>query len=575
MTTYQYAPMLWPTLGSAAFIGGVAVYLWRRRNDTKGALALAAVGFVLSLWCLGAAAEVAATDVATQRLWFLVRDALTLPGAIFAFWFAIQYAGLERWLTRPVVAILAGVFLVHISLYFVDGARLLWSNSWWNGGVQGDRGPLGVAFGAFDVVLFLLATAVFLFLFTRSPAHRVPVALILVGQVALRVIYPLGVFNVVDVPNIPAAVLSFDFVTVMYVIALFRFRLFDLVPVARETITERMPDAILVLDQRDRIADLNAAAATLLRLSRKAALGRPIADSLAAFPVLVERLAGVADGLGEVQLGDDGLAPTCQLVVTPLADWQGLPIGRLVVLHDISELRRAEARFVRQERDLATAGERERMARELHDRLGQVVGFVGLQADAARKLLGTGRTAEADAQLRRLATVAREAHADLRAYIAELRAAPGERRPFLATVRHFLDVFGEQAGVGTELSVGPSFDAEALGPEAEEHLLRIVQEALANAAAHARARTLRVVLEAEDRAWRIAVEDDGRGFDPRAETLDGHYGLRFMRERAAELGGRLDVVSSPGEGTHVLVRFPLDGLGSAASPTEAAGERAS
>ncbi|MDA8201376.1 MAG: hypothetical protein M0Z49_01170 [Chloroflexi bacterium] len=116
MSAYHYDPLLWPTLGSAAFIAAIALYLWRRRTTTKGALPLALVALLLALWCVGGAAEVAATDLATQRAWFLLRDALTIPSVVLAFWFALEYAGLERALTRPVVAVLAGVTIAHVGL---------------------------------------------------------------------------------------------------------------------------------------------------------------------------------------------------------------------------------------------------------------------------------------------------------------------------------------------------------------------------------------------------------------------------------------------------------------------------
>ncbi|MDA8201375.1 MAG: hypothetical protein M0Z49_01165, partial [Chloroflexi bacterium] len=111
---------------------------------------------------------------------------------------------------------------------------------WWNGAqVQGARTPLGLVFAGVVVLLFVLSTAVLLLLFVRSPAHRTPVALILVGQLAIRVLYPIGVFEIVYLPNIISGVIGFDAAALMYAVALLRFRLFDLVPVARETILAR------------------------------------------------------------------------------------------------------------------------------------------------------------------------------------------------------------------------------------------------------------------------------------------------------------------------------------------------
>jgi signal transduction histidine kinase len=85
---------------------------------------------------------------------------------------------------------------------------------------------------------------------------------------------------------------------------------------------------------------------------------------------------------------------------------------------------------------------------------------------------------------------------------------------------------------------------------------RVAQEALHNAAKHARAHTLELVLEVRDREVGLVVADDGRGFDPHGE-FPGHLGLRSMRERAAAVGGTLEIESAPGAGTRLSARVPL------------------
>jgi signal transduction histidine kinase len=90
----------------------------------------------------------------------------------------------------------------------------------------------------------------------------------------------------------------------------------------------------------------------------------------------------------------------------------------------------------------------------------------------------------------------------------------------------------------------------------KEALYRVAQEALHNAAKHARARTLDLVLDVGQGGVELCVADDGRGFDPHAD-FPGHLGLRFMRERAAAVGGTLEIESAPGAGTRLSVRVPV------------------
>ena len=576
MNGYEYTPWIWPLLGSAAFVGAVGLYLWRRR-ETRGALPLSLLALVTSLWCLTHAAEISATAFGTQELWFVARDALAFPAVMFSLWFALAYAGLDRLLTRPVVAILVGTVIVHAPLYVVDGGRVLWSEVWWAGGIRADLTAIGALFNVYGFGLFVLATAVLVVLFVRSPAHRVPVALILLGQLGVRAAYPLGALNIAYLPNLPLIILAFDFATLMYVIALFRFRMFDLVPVARETIIERMPDAMLVLDANDRVADLNRATEVLFDIPRAQALGRPIGTLPGASADLAQLLAEPASCQGEVPVGDGEAQRWCHVSTTPLLDWHRLPIGRLVLFDDITDSKRAEEQLLDRERALAAVQERERMARELHDSVGQVLGYVSLQADATRKMLADGRAAEAGGLLARLAEVAREAHADVRASIQELHDVPTARPPFLEALRGEVEAFVRNYDVPVELMILPGLDGAAPSQEGQTQLLRIVLEALANARHHAAARQVRITVDAEDSRARIVIEDDGRGFDVAAVSRDhdGRYGLRFMRERVAQLQGELEIVSAPGQGTRLVVRVPLhpavsamEGPGRAEVPAE-------
>jgi signal transduction histidine kinase len=91
---------------------------------------------------------------------------------------------------------------------------------------------------------------------------------------------------------------------------------------------------------------------------------------------------------------------------------------------------------------------------------------------------------------------------------------------------------------------------------AKEALYRVAQEALHNAVKHARAHTLDLSVELGDSEVGLVVADDGRGFDPLRE-FPGHLGLQSMRERAAAVGGTLEIQSAPGEGTRLRARFPL------------------
>ena len=566
LLAYHFDPMLWPTAGSAAFIGAIGLYLWRRRGDTRGALPLALVAFLLVLWCLGAAGEAAAVDLAVKRPWFLFRDALTVPSAVLAFWFALVYAGLERWLTRPVVALLAGVTIAHVGLDAVAGGRLEWSSLWWNGEqVQGARTLLGLGSAGVVVALFIGSSAVFLLLFARSPAHRVPAALILTGQVAMRLLYPLVAFEIAYVPNIVSGVIGFDAAALMYAVALLRFRLFDLVPVARETILARMPDAMLVLDGQGRIADVNEAALRLTGRDRCSVLGQPAALALAASPDLARCVAD-AGTAGEAAYESADGTHTCQVSSTPLADWQGRPMGRLVLLHDITALRHIEAQLVERERALAGVTERERLARELHDGLAQDLWLAKLKATRLAAQPGLGP--EAGALIDEVTAAIDAGMAEARQAVATMRAPDATNGSLRALLARALEDFEDRFGLSVEFDCGT--DLPALPSRAEAETLRIVGEALTNVRRHADATVVRVRGALDDGHLVLEVRDNGRGFDQDA-VGDGRFGLAGMRERATQIGAELEIESAPAKGTRVRLVVPVDAAPLVATvPLEAA-----
>lgn len=210
---------------------------------------------------------------------------------------------------------------------------------------------------------------------------------------------------------------------------------------------------------------------------------------------------------------------------------------------------------------LAVVEERGRIARELHDGVAQVLGYVQNKSAAARRLLQQGEPAVADAQLLQLEQAAREAYTDAREVIFGLRAILRPGRGLAAVLQEYLDHFGPQAGLVVELRMVPAVEDVPLAPQAEHHVLRIVQEALANVRKHAEARHAWVSFEDDEQHLQIVIDDDGKGFDASSHRVDAQprFGLHMMRERAAAVGGSLDVLGRPGGGSRVIVRVPRNG----------------
>ncbi|MGD9046923.1 MAG: PAS domain S-box protein [Anaerolineae bacterium] len=224
------------------------------------------------------------------------------------------------------------------------------------------------------------------------------------------------------------------------------------------------------------------------------------------------------------------------------------------------------ARLYGQARRLAALEERQRLARELHDSVSQVLYGVGLGARTASALLERADiTPELKASLAEpldyVLSLAEAGLAEMRALIFELRPDSLEREGLVAALtrqavalraRHNLEVH-------TDFCEEPT-----LSFEEKEALYRIAQESLNNIVKHAQAERVGIRLCAVQGEIELELTDDGVGFDPRAEYA-GHMGLNSMRERAAQIGGILEIESEAGQGTVVRVRSAAPDLTSAKS----------
>ena len=208
--------------------------------------------------------------------------------------------------------------------------------------------------------------------------------------------------------------------------------------------------------------------------------------------------------------------------------------------------------------DGAVLEERIRIARELHDGLAQVLGYINAQTLAVKRLLATGRDDEARNQLDAMEGAARNVYGDVREAILGLRVSL-PRQGLVPALRQYLDEYQPMAGVRPSLDADERVEALELQPAVEIQLLRIVQEALANVRKHANAGQATVRLALEGGQLTIEVVDDGQGFDPRLEGPTGwpRFGLQTMRERAQAVGGHFEVESERGAGTRVTVRLPV------------------
>ena len=212
------------------------------------------------------------------------------------------------------------------------------------------------------------------------------------------------------------------------------------------------------------------------------------------------------------------------------------------------------ARLAEETRELAVLDERNRMAREIHDTLAQ--GFTGivLQLEAAEQSI-TDSPASTAAHIDRARKLARESLAEARRSVWALRPSALEKRRLADALRGEARLLSDEGRMRVTFHI--SGIPRGLPTAVEEALLRICQEALANARRHSDATRVHVRLTFDNNGVRLGVRDDGIGFAPDA-TRQGSFGLIGIDERARQCRGVAKITSSPGEGTLIEVEIPVE-----------------
>ncbi len=221
-------------------------------------------------------------------------------------------------------------------------------------------------------------------------------------------------------------------------------------------------------------------------------------------------------------------------------------------------------RLHRRLRELAVVEERERIAREMHDGLAQVLAYVNTKSQAVEELLQAGRVPAARVQLTELAAAARSIYVDVREAILGLRSPIPAGTGLVAAVETYAARFAEASKLAVIVSATDEARGLSLPVEVEDQVFRITQEALANARKHAAARRISVDIRIERGSPWIEIADDGRGMghrEPDGGPSDGwrHYGIEAMTERAGSIGATISWADGEGGGTIVRLVLPVVG----------------
>lgn len=557
--SYYYNPEIWPALITLFSIIYLGSYSWQRRNipAAKPFIVACVLG---GFWTIGVILEILASHYTGKVFWIRFQAIWHLPAVTTITCFVLQYAGLGRFLNRRNYVLLSIVpVLGAVVMLTNDFHHLMWVGFPTNVHVSVSAGELYWFYISYGYLLSIVNLAVLLWLAVSSPGQRLPVAIILMSQVVARIGYGVDKIYPDLIGPGERVLLVVGVMTAAYALAFLRFHAIDPVAAARKAVFNQMSEGLYVLDMQERILYVNPMAAAIAGVPDHSLRQRHLADVLPIDAGLLNQMERQKIGQTDLTLSKDDSAKRYNLLLTPLRGRKDEAIGKMLLLRDVTEQWRAQNRIIEQQRTVAKLQEREHLARELHDGIGQILGYVSIQAQTALKLMQNGNADKAGSVLGRIVEVAKDAHADIRESILNLRAGSEKKKSFTQSIKNYLDRFQANFGIRTELSISPNTGENTFDPALEAQLIRVIQEALTNSRKHSGAQTLKVCVELNTSKALITVTDDGKGFDAsQIDSCNGsHFGLVFMRERMAEIGGSLTIVSMPNGGTVLKLEAPV------------------
>jgi PAS domain S-box-containing protein len=258
----------------------------------------------------------------------------------------------------------------------------------------------------------------------------------------------------------------------------------------------------------------------------------------------------------------DGTRFWANVLITAVQDSAGAPVGFSMITQDITERKRVQTQLVRQRAQLralatrleaAREEERTKIAREIHDEVGQALTALQLDLDWLDRNLDD--RAAVKQKIRHMTNVLRDTLVALQRLAAELRPPVLDRLGLRAAILALAREFESRTGVHSRVEV--TAEDVALDGNLATALYRILQEALTNVSRHARATRVDIVFRLTPATVELEVRDDGRGITEREQADPRSLGLLGMQERAQSWGGEVSIEGIPGQGTRVRVTIPL------------------
>jgi len=347
--SYHFTLNMLPLVVAAAISGALAWYTWRNRRAT-GVTPFSLLMLILFEWGLTYILHLAATELPLKVLWLNISFIGVVATPVAWLTFAFEYTGRQVWINARRLAMLSIIPLTTLIIIFTDKRHHLFRTSESlarEGGfllLNTTNGPWFWVHAAYTYILIMIGLFLIVRALLRWPAqYRGQMVWILLATLAPLIANVITIFKLLPI-LIDLTPFAFAVTGMGMAYALFRHRLLDIAPLARDLVIEGMKDGMMVLDANRRIVDINPAAQNILGLSgEKQFIGKPVAEVLSQWPALIERYRDVADAEDEITLGEGELRRWYELHLSTLRDENQLVTGRVVTIRDITRRKKAES----------------------------------------------------------------------------------------------------------------------------------------------------------------------------------------------------------------------------------------
>jgi PAS domain S-box-containing protein len=345
--SWQYTPYIFPLLLAAGISAILTISAWQHRQQagTRPFMLLTAA---VTFWSLSYVVQLSHTGLATKLFWTNLQYLGITAVPVAWLLFALQYTGHERWINRRTLILLAIEPLLTLLVAFTNPQHHLFRTQA-RIVAQGTFRALAVEYGmafwihaVYSYLLLLAGNIILIRAYVHAPRlYRRQTTALLIAGLTPWVSNALYLAGRSPLPPLDSTPFAFTVTVMALGWGVLRLQLLDVVPVARATVIEEMQDGVIVLDERGRVVDINPAAQEIVGRADMDIVGQPARELFAAYPDLIARYRGADNVQDEVVLTVDGRDRIYDLRISPLSGRHPHPLGRLIVLREITKERKA------------------------------------------------------------------------------------------------------------------------------------------------------------------------------------------------------------------------------------------